>query len=321
MISKKKLNETERICFIVNPKAGSGSAKNKKRKLEKQVSSFFAHWEIRETQYAGHAQKLAKEICAEGFDIIGVVGGDGTCHEVLNGMIENDEPISPKTSLALIPAGTGSDFLRTLPTTKDPIEALHIAAFGQDHIVDIGKCTTQEKERYFINVAGFGVNGEVAERSNNSSKMFGGRVTFVKATLQSSLSYKPQTVSLKWEHEEKEHSWTGAVLSCFIANGQYCGGGMNVGASGSIDDGLADITLLEPIGPIEQVIKLRKLYNGTVHELRQAQQFQSTTLHATARQNATVKIELDGECGGILPAKFQILPKKLRIRSNWQKNQ
>ena len=320
MTSKKKLNETERICFIVNPKAGSGSAKSKKRKLEKQVSSFFANWAIRETQYAGHAQKLAKEICAEGFDIIGVVGGDGTCHEVLNGMIENDEPISPKTSLALIPAGTGSDFLRTLPTTKDPIEALQIAAFGQDRIVDIGECTTQDRERYFINVAGFGVNGEVAERSNKSSKMFGGRVTFVKATLQSSLSYKPQTVSLKWEYQEQEHSWTGDVLSCFIANGKYCGGGMNVGATGSIDDGLADITLLEPIGPIEQVIKLRKLYNGTIHELKQVQQFQSTALHATARKNATVKIELDGECGGTLPAKFQILPQKLRIRSNWQKN-
>lgn len=318
MTSKKKsFNDTERICFIVNPKAGSGSAKGKRRKLEQQASSCFAHWEIRETKCAGHAQQLAKEICQEDFDIIGVVGGDGTCHEVLNGMIENDEPINPKTALALIPAGTGSDFLKTLPTTSDPIQALRIAAFGGDRIVDIGKCTTQEGNRYFINVAGFGVNGEVAERSNNSSKLLGGRVTFIKATLQSSLSYTPQTVSVKWEDEQKENTWTGEVLSCFIANGKYCGGGMNVGPESSIDDGLADVTLLEPIGPIEQVFKLRKLYNGTIHELKQAHRFQSPILHATARKSAVVKIELDGECGGILPAKFQILSKKLKIRSNW----
>jgi len=100
-------NTTDRICFIVNPKAGSGSAKSKRRKLEEQVSSCFHNWEIRETQHAGHAEQLAKQICEEDFDIIAAVGGDGTCHEVLNGMMHNDEPINPKTALALIPAGTG----------------------------------------------------------------------------------------------------------------------------------------------------------------------------------------------------------------------
>ena len=83
---------------------------------------------------------------------------------------------------------------------------------------------------------------------------------------------------------------------------------MNVGAKGSIDDGLADITLLEPISPIEQVSSSCKLYNGTIHELKQAQQFQSTHFMPQHVKNETVKIELDGECGGILP-KFQILPK------------
>lgn len=312
-----KRNETDKICFIVNPKAGSGSAKAKRRKLEEQVSSCFAHWEIRETKRAGHAQQLAKEICEEGFDIVGVVGGDGTCHEVLNGMINNDEPINPSTALALIPAGTGSDFLKSLPTPSDPIQALRSAAFGTDRIVDIGKCTTQEEARYFINVAGFGVNGEVAERSNNSSKMLGGKITFIKATLQSSLSYSPQKVSLQWEEENNVQTWTGEVLSCFVANGKFCGGGMNVGPASSLDDGLADITVLEPIGPIEQVFKLRKLYDGTIHELKQASQIKCSALRATAQKNATVKIELDGECGGKLPARFEILKQKLRIRSNW----
>jgi len=310
-------NTADRICFIVNPKAGSGSAKSKRRKLEQQVASFFRNWEIRETQHAGHAEQLATQICEENFDIIAAVGGDGTCHEVLNGMMRNDEPINPKTALALIPAGTGSDFLKSLPTPNDPIKALYSAAFGSDRILDIGKCTTQDHSRYFINVAGFGVNGEVAERSNSSSKMFGGRVTFIKATLQSSLSYKPKTVQIKWNFGEKEEQWSGDVLSCFIANGTYCGGGMNVGNESSLQDGIAEITLLEPIGPIEQLIKLRKLYNGTIRELKQAQQFKSPVLNATALHNATVKIELDGECGGKLPAKFQILTQKLRFRSNW----
>ena len=162
-------NSKDRICFIVNPKAGSGSAKNKRRKLEERIASFFTHWEIRETQAAGHAQKIAKQCCEENFDIIAPIGGDGTCHEVVNGMMHNDQAINPQTALALIPAGTGSDFLKSIPTPKDPFKALYAAAFGQNRFIDIGKCSMKDQSRYFVNVAGFGVNGEVAERSNSSS--------------------------------------------------------------------------------------------------------------------------------------------------------
>ena len=311
-------NQNDRVCFIVNPKAGSGSAKTKRRQLEESISQYFLNWEIRETQAAGHAEVIARECCHEGFDIIAPIGGDGTCHEVVNGMIHNDEPYNPKTSLALISAGTGSDFLKSIPTPKDPIQALHAAAFGQNKIIDIGKCTTQTGARYFVNVAGFGVNGEVAERSNSSSKMLGGKFTFIKATLQSSLSYKPQPVKLSWLVDQEEREWQGEVLSCFIANGKYCGGGMNVGPSSELNDGIADVTILSPIGPIEQLFKLRKLYNGTIHELKQAQQFQSQIIKATAIKDSVVKIELDGENSGVLPATFEILPKRLSIRSMWQ---
>ncbi|MEC7984097.1 MAG: diacylglycerol kinase family protein [Myxococcota bacterium] len=312
------INTSERICLIVNPKAGSGSAKSKLATVQEQVGNYFQHWDIRKTQAAGHAESLAKQACEEGFDLIAVIGGDGTCHEIINGMIDQDKAINPKTSLALIPAGTGSDFMKSLPTPNDPIQALQAAAFGKSRIIDVGKCITKNQTRYFINVAGFGVNGEVAERSNNSSKMFGGKVTFIKATLQSSLSYKPQPVKLEWKNLDTTHNWSGELLSCFVANGKFCGGGMNVGPDSKIDDGLADITLLSPIGPIEQLFKLRKLYDGTVHELKQAKHMRSPLLKASATQNACVKIELDGECGGSLPASFYILPKILPLRSFWE---
>ncbi len=312
------INTEERICLIVNPKAGSGAAKSKLTKVQNQIGNYFQSWDIRKTQAAGHAQTLAKQACEEGFDIVAAIGGDGTCHEVINGMIADDKAISPKTSLALIPAGTGSDFMKSLPTPNDPIQALQAAAFGKSRIIDVGKCITQDQIRYFINVAGFGVNGEVAERSNSSSKMFGGKVSFIKATLQSSLSYKPKPVKIEWQALGENQNWTGELLSCFVANGKFCGGGMNVGPDSKIDDGLADITLLSPIGPIEQLFKLRKLYNGTVHELKQAQYMQSPILKASAKQNSCVKIELDGECGGTLPASFYILPQILPLRSFWE---
>ena len=117
-------NQNDRVCFIVNPKAGSGSAKTKRRQLEERISQYFLNWEIRETQAAGHAEVIARECCHEGFDIIAPIGGDGTCHEVVNGMIHNDEPYSPNTSLALISAGTGSDFLKSIPTPQRSYSSL-----------------------------------------------------------------------------------------------------------------------------------------------------------------------------------------------------
>ena len=84
-----------------------------------------------------------------------------------------------------------------------------------------GKCTMEDQIRYFVNVAGFGVNGEVAERTNSASKMFGWKITFIKATLQTSLSYKPKSVKLSWDSNSDQCEWTGEILSCFIANGKF----------------------------------------------------------------------------------------------------
>ena len=84
-------------------------------------------------------------------------------------------------------------------------------------------------ERFFVNVAGFGANGEVAEKSNRWSKRFGGRVTFLNATIHTTFTYRPPKVQMKWTSEEgRDNVWTGELLSCFIANASFCGGGMQV---------------------------------------------------------------------------------------------
>ena len=85
-----------------------------------------------------HATELAKS-CIEGFDIIISVGGDGTCHEVINGLIKKIKLINPNITFAVIPIGTGSDLIKSLHTPKDLLPALKYAAFGEKRFLDVGK--------------------------------------------------------------------------------------------------------------------------------------------------------------------------------------
>ena len=92
---------TERACFIINPKAAAGLAGRNISKLESAIATVFEEFRIYQTKAPKHATELAKKACIEGFDIIVSVGGDGTCHEVINGLIENDQLINPKSPLLL----------------------------------------------------------------------------------------------------------------------------------------------------------------------------------------------------------------------------
>ena len=141
-------------------------------KLESAVATVFEDFRIDKTKVSKHATELAKKACMEGFDIIISVGGDGTCHEVINGLIEDDQLINPDVTFAIVPIGTGSDLIKSLHTPKDLLPLLRYAAFGEKRILDVGKALSQKKKahsssmdgisketKYFLNVAGFGANG------------------------------------------------------------------------------------------------------------------------------------------------------------------
>lgn len=314
-------NHSERICLIVNPKAGAGRAAKNINLLERAAERAFEHWEVRQTEAPGHATALAEQACDEGFHLVAAVGGDGTCHEIINGLIMNDRARSKQTAFCVLPFGTGSDLIKTLQTPKKLSEALWIAATGITLPSDVGKATFREgsesKVRYFINVAGFGANGEAVRYANKSSKRFGGTATFVGASLKTIANYKHPNVRIQLEHEEQVIDWNGPMLSTFVANGSYCGGGMNVGHNGNMHDGLLNISILPTLSTVQQLAHLPKLYNGKISAIPGAQCHSAQRLRATAPQHTAVFVDLDGELSGQLPVTFEVLPRVLPIRGGW----
>jgi YegS/Rv2252/BmrU family lipid kinase len=314
-------NTQEKIRLIVNPRAGGGRAGGQIDALKRLTDRAFEQWEITETEAPGHATHLAREAAEQGFDIVAAVGGDGTCHEVVNGLIKDGKAVRKQTSFTVIPFGTGSDLVRSMNIPKRTEEALWIAATGLSLPSDLGMATmtTEEGERseVFVNVAGFGANGEVAHLTNQSSKRFGGTATFVSATLKTLVSYQTRRVALSIEGPDGTIEWEDELLSAFVANGHYCGSGMLVGSGGSMQDGLFDVSVLKPSSLVQQAVDFRRLYDGTLHKAQGASRTEAHSVTARATDGHPIPIELDGESCGTLPARFEVLPKTLTMRGSW----
>ena len=131
------------------------------------------------------------------------------------------------------------------------------------------------------------------------------------------MSYTPRPVSLSIEQPDGTTEWQEELFSAFIANGQYCGSGMLVGAGGSMQDGLLDICLLGSSPFFQQVVDFRRLYDGTLHKAYGASKMAALSVVAKPTDGVPVPIELDGETRGCLPARFEVLPEALVIRGAW----
>ena len=196
------------------------------------------------TNGPGDATHLARRALLGGADLLVCVGGDGTLTEVVTGMMDGTVLSAPKPP-GLISIGTGRDFIRTSQIPGDPERALQVIAAGCSMPLDLGKISYvdhqgQQASRYFLNVASFGLGGEVDERVSRTTKIFGGFVSFIWATLLSVLSYK-KTIRLRIDGSPEE---TVAVLNVAIANGQYHGGGMWIAPEASLSDGLFHVTVI-----------------------------------------------------------------------------
>ncbi len=289
--------------------------------LERALERTFAAWDIRPTAGPGHASELAAGAIDEGFDIVAAVGGDGTANEVVNVFFCGSTPRSRRAIFSLIPWGTGSDLQKSLRSPSDLTDALWVASTGMTLPTDVGYVNFRgpdgPAERIFVNVAGFGANGDVVHRANTASKRFGGRVTFLQATVGCLVNYEPPHVHVSWESADGTGSWEGQLLSAFVANGRYCGGGMDVGSGGSMHDGCFDLTLLPTKGRARNITESWRLYDGSIGRVSGSRRVYARSLTARSLDDTEVLLDIDGEQPGALEATFRALPRQLQVRGGW----
>lgn len=237
-----------------------------------------------------------------------VVGGDGTVHEVVNGAIGGGD-----VELAVLPRGTGKDFVRSLRIPSDLRDALDVARDGRPRAVDVGRATYRsddgsEATAYFANFAGAGISGAIARRANTTSKALGGRISFLVATVAVFTSWKSTLVTLQIDDDRR----SGQMFEVLAMNGDYAAGGMWVTPDAEPDDGKLDVLLIGDVTKLDFVRTFPKIYRGT-----HLSHPKIDVLHGTAVEVDSVPavpVVLDGEQPGTTPARFELVPQALRVR-------
>lgn len=299
--------------FIINPTSGRGKAANGWPQIREIFRTANWHFDFAFTQRRVEAVEIARQAASGGFETIVPIGGDGTIHEVVNGLFAEGRAINPDITLGIIPGGTGNDLARALGLPSETLPAAQrLASSQQTHRIDLGEATVsaagESRRRLFINDADIGFAATVVERLERTGKFSRGSAPYFAALLLSALRHRNHPVKLQVGDQITESELT-TVLIC---NGQSTGGGMLVAPNAIVDDGLFDVVSVGALSRPGIFWHAPKIYRGTHLKLRQVsvQRAGQVTLSSATR----LPIATDGEFIGVAPASFRILPAAIKVR-------
>jgi YegS/Rv2252/BmrU family lipid kinase len=301
------------LLIIVNPHSAGGATGRRWQEIESRLRQRLSvPFDVAFTQHACHATTLAREAAGR-YGCVVAMGGDGTINEVLNGLVDDNGPLRSDLRLAIIPRGTGADFVRTLGIPRDLEGAAARVARGQVREVDLAKVhfrdfAGQDTLRFFINEGEIGLGAATCQAVNRSSKRLGPRLTYMWSTIVTVLRYRDHWVTLTLDGGQP---WRIHLSNAWLANGQYSGSGIRMAPHARLDDGLLDVVAIAHMGLIEKIVRLRKLRSGEF--IGQPGVTYTTARHIEARSEETVLIEVEGEPIGTLPATFELLDKRLKV--------
>ena len=307
------LSRQKRIAFIVNPNAAMGSTGKEWPQIRSFARDRLGPFEAYLTTAQGDAIGLTRQALLAGAEQIVCVGGDGTFNEVVNGFMGEDGLVRPEAVLSYIPRGTGCDFIKTVPIPKELDKAIDLILKSRARPIDLGRLSYRDHHgrpslRYFHNITSLGMGGEVDERVNRTTKVFGGFISFIWATLIALLNYKTKRVRLKIDDTLEQNI---IIWHVVVANGKYQGGGMFVAPDATVDDGLFHVTVVGDLSLPEVFWHLPKLYNGKLLEVGKVSAFEARKVEADSDQR--VLLDVDGEQLGELPVVVKIVPGALPL--------
>lgn len=298
--------------IIANPAAGNGSVGRLWPHLEALLQELGFAYTVRFTEHRGHAVRLVDDAALKGHRHILGLGGDGTNHEIANGILR--QPHVPPTDItyALLPIGTGNDWARTYGISHQPRERLNRLMSGETVLQDAGKVRYRQEdgrhaERFFVNVAGMAYDAFIAQKLEKHK--FVSRFQYLLMVGQYLFEYQLTPARLHWANGAVEDSfYTINVGICC-----YSGGGMQLVPHAVPDDGLLAVTYARRLPKLEVLLQTRRFYNGSLLSHPKVGSFQTKSLRVEHLGEVPTLLEADGEFLGISPAEFSILEKTLRI--------
>jgi diacylglycerol kinase (ATP) len=297
------------VVFVVNPASGNGAAGKTWERTRELAAARGLDGDALVTEAPGHAVELARGAAESGARLVVAVGGDGTINEIVNGLLAAG---TSEVELAVVPRGTGDDFARTFGIPTDVESALAVAANGQARPVDVGRATYAvdggTAERYFANFAGAGISGAIARRGARTSRRLGAKAAYMWATVAVFLRWSSVPMRIELDGETRE----GRMFEVVVSNGMYAAGGMKIAPEARPDDGQFDAVLIGDVSKADFVTTFPKIYRGRHTSHPKIEVVRASTVAVDASQ--PLPVVLDGEQPGTTPARFEIVPRALKLR-------
>jgi YegS/Rv2252/BmrU family lipid kinase len=288
--------------FIINPIAGKGKTLKLIPIIKKVLKSRQEEFLIEITKYVGHATEISKRYSNQEDYRIYSVGGDGTLNEVLNGMVNTN------SSLAVIPSGTGNDFIKSIYrfNNKITLEDILIKTINGNEVkIDLGKVNN----RYFLNIASVGFDAEVAYNSIKFKKLplVNGTAAYILGLLHTVFKYKKYDLNIEIDGTSIKLN----SLLVAVANGRYYGGGINVAPKANLKDGFFDICLIKRVGRLKILNLFPKVIKGTHETIKEVSFTNGKVVHIFSKED--IAFNVDGEILRGKEAKFQIIEQGVQV--------
>jgi YegS/Rv2252/BmrU family lipid kinase len=299
-----------KVKIILNPMADMGNAWRVARDL-RSITEEHGGVDWSGTVYPGHAIELAKQAGEQGYDMVIAMGGDGTVHEVVNGLMTITEERRPV--LGVVPVGSGNDFAHGIHASKNPAQALLCAIEGEAARVDLCLMTDEHgRAEYFDNTLGIGFGAVVTIRSHRIP-LIRGFLMYLTSVIQTIvLDHNPIHMQIETDQEK----WEQKVIYLVLCNGPREGGGFLIAPEAKIDDGILHYAMITEVSRAMMFRIVPEVMKGTHGRFKQVRM--GTCRRFSLKANRPLYIHADGEIFSgpgtdLRQVSFEILPNALRV--------
>jgi len=310
--------EQKHWLVILNPHAGSGRGKKDQAEILKSLSNSGLNYRLAISDYPKHTIQLTIHAITDGYRQIIVAGGDGTLNEAVNGIFSQTICSPEEITVGVIPVGTGNDWIKTFGIPNNYLSAAKIIKTGNTMHQDVGRITFNEsnsvKNWYFANMAGFGFDAMVADKTNNlKNKGRNGISLYLQALGSSFWNFQTAKTRVVVDGQEFDE----LIFSISVGIGKFNGGGMMQAPGAVPDNDLFEVTIIRKIGLFGILQNLAGLYSGAFVKDRRVSTHSASWISISAAHQ--VAGEADGEILGNHEFEIKMDSRKLNVIYNPEK--
>lgn len=294
---------------IVNPTSGNGAAKKQWIPIYNELIKQQFDLDYSFTEHKKHTEALLKKALEQGITKFICVGGDGTLHTIVNGILDLNPPNISAIKLGIIPVGTANDWVKTYHISKEYKKAIQTIKEEFTLKQDIGKLLIYENNAtvYFNNLAGIGFDGYVVNKVHKYKYL--GFLAYLTGALLSIASYKKSNLEIIFDETKIKEK----TLMLLIGICKYSGGGMQLTQNANATDGLFDISHVNKISLFTILANIDGLFNGKITNHKLVKNYKASKLKINVLNTQKAYIQADGELVGTGSFEAEILPEALHF--------